>query len=133
MVCDETVSALEASVQAQILNLLFDLQRDLDLTYLFISHDLSVVEHISDRVGVMYVGKLVEISKTEDLFFRPKHPYTEALLSAVPIPERERKNRRIILDGEAANPADVPTVVYSIPVANMPRIYVKLNLLFGKK
>ena len=108
VICDEAVSALDVSIQAQILNLLLDLQRDLGLTYLFISHDLSVVEHISDRVGVMYVGKLVEMSKSEDLFFRPKHPYTEVLLSAVPTPERERKNQRIILDSEAANPANVP-------------------------
>jgi peptide/nickel transport system ATP-binding protein len=114
-VCDEAVSALDVSIQAQILNLLQDLQEQFHLTYLFIAHDLSVVEHIADRVGVMYVGKLVELAETEELFVSPKHPYTEALLSAVPKTEPEKKSERIILTGEIANPANPPPGCYFHP------------------
>ncbi|MCY4376120.1 MAG: ABC transporter ATP-binding protein, partial [Spirochaetaceae bacterium] len=113
--CDEAVSALDVSIQAQILNLLEDLQSEFNLTYLFIAHDLSVIEHISDRVGVMYVGKMVELAETEDLFGNPKHPYTEALLSAVPQPDPETHMDRIILPGEVANPADPPSGCYFHP------------------
>ena len=103
------------SIQAQILNLLQDLQAEFNLTYLFIAHDLSVIEHISDRVGVMYVGKMVELAETDDLFSKPKHPYTEALLSAVPQPDPETKMDRIILPGEVANPANPPSGCYFHP------------------
>lgn len=109
IVCDEAVSALDVSVQAQVVNLLKDLQTDMDLTYLFISHDLSVVEHISDKVGVMYLGKMVEYAKTEELFVRPLHPYTEALLSAVPIADPTVRPERIPLEGEIPNPANPPS------------------------
>jgi peptide/nickel transport system ATP-binding protein len=109
VVCDEAVSALDVSIQAQILNLLQDLQTEFGLTYLFIAHDLSVVEHISDLVAVMYVGKMVELAETEDLFLAPKHPYTEALLSAVPTPDPDEDMHRIVLPGEVANPAKVPS------------------------
>ena len=110
VVADEAVSALDVSVRAQILNLLQDLQRELDLTYLFIAHDLSVVEYLCDRVAVMYVGKLVEVAATADLYARPRHPYTEALLSAVPKPDprARRRGQRIILQGEVADPSNPP-------------------------
>lgn len=109
IVCDEAVSALDVSVQAQVVNLLRDLQKDMNLTYIFISHDLSVVEHISDRVGVMYLGRMVEYAKTEEVFSKPFHPYTEALLSAVPIADPEVVNERIALEGEIPNPANPPS------------------------
>ena len=109
IVCDEAVSALDVSIQAQIINLLEDLQREYDLTYLFISHALSVVRHISDRVLVMYLGRTVELAKTEDLFREPLHPYTKALLSAVPQPDPDVKVDRIVLEGEVPNPANPPS------------------------
>ena len=109
IVCDEAVSALDVSIQAQVINLLRDLQKDLDLTYLFISHDLSVVEHISDKVGVMYLGRMVEFGETEALFEKPLHPYTEALLSAVPVADPTVQIEWIPLRGEIPNPADPPS------------------------
>ena len=109
IVCDEAVSALDVSIQAQIINLLEDLQREYHLTYLFISHALSVVRHISDRVMVMYLGRMVEMAETEKLFSDPQHPYTQALLSAVPQPDPDRKINRIVLQGEVPNPAAPPS------------------------
>lgn len=109
IIADEPVSALDVSIQSQVLNLLEDLQKKFDLTYLFIAHDLGVVRHISNRVGVMYLGRLVELSDCDRLYENPKHPYTEALLSAVPIPDPTYQNNRIILSGDVPSPSNPPT------------------------
>ncbi len=109
IVCDEPVSALDVSIQSQILNLMMDLQEELKLTYLFISHDLKVVKHVSDRVAVMYLGKMVEQSTSDEIYKNPLHPYTKALLSAIPIPDPQFKKDRVILQGDVPSPINPPT------------------------
>lgn len=127
IVCDEPVSALDVSIQSQIINLLQDLQKEFGITYLFISHDLSVVEHISDRVCVMYLGQLVEVADSIELYANPKHPYTQALLSAVPVPDPKNKSKRIILSGDVPSPANVPTGCYFHP--RCPKVFADCSVI----
>ncbi|MFJ7724955.1 ABC transporter ATP-binding protein [Neobacillus sp. NPDC097160] len=109
IIADEPVSALDVSIQAQVLNLMKDIQREFQLTYIFIAHDLGVVRHISDRVGVMYLGRLIELADSEELYENPKHPYTKALLSAVPVPDPDLKKKTILIEGELPSPANPPS------------------------
>ncbi|KHF34965.1 Oligopeptide transport ATP-binding protein OppF [Paenibacillus sp. P1XP2] len=125
IVADEPVSALDVSIQAQIINLLSDLQKERQLTYLFISHDLSVVEHLCDRIGVMYLGSMAEMADKKALFSNPLHPYTKALLSAIPIPDPTLKRERIVLQGDIPSPANPPRDANSIRAARWRPIFAK--------